>query len=183
MWYCSICCHTSKLNHTTCIELIEYAICHMDNISFVLPPLDSTVAQPIFGVSLGLAVVRGHCHDNVNLPLIVRECIDYLQEHGLQSEQIYKVDVVKTKLQHLKQVYNNRDTVPASEFDISTACSLLKLFIQWVFFLVFNNENLTIFRRLLYNQILKNLITFHFPSIVNYLSPYWQQTYCLNLKR
>lgn len=92
------------------------------------------VAQPIFGVSLGLAVVRGHCHDNVNLPLIVRDCIDYLQEYGLQSEQIYKVDVVKTKLQHLKQVYNNREAVGASDFDISTACSLLKLFIQYVQF-------------------------------------------------
>lgn len=89
-----------------------------------------SVAQPIFGVSLGLAVVRGHCHDNVNLPLIVRDCIDYLQEYGLQSEQIYKVDVLKTKLQQLKQVYNNRDTAPASEFDIPTACGLLKLFIQ-----------------------------------------------------
>ncbi|XP_031625858.1 ralA-binding protein 1 [Contarinia nasturtii] len=92
--------------------------------------IDLGVAQPIFGVSLGLAVVRGHCHDNVNLPLIVRDCIDYLQEHGLSSEQIYKVDVVKTKLQQLKHVYNNRDTVIASEFDIPTACSLLKLFIN-----------------------------------------------------
>lgn len=90
------------------------------------------VAQPIFGVSLGLAVVRSHCHDNVNLPLIVRDCIDYLQEYGLHNEQIYKVDVVKTKLQHLKRLYNNREMVPGSEFDISTACSLLKLFIQWV---------------------------------------------------
>lgn len=88
------------------------------------------VAQPIFGVSLGLAVVRSHCHDNVNLPLVVRDCIDYLQEYGLHNEHIYKVDVVKTKLQHLKQLYNNRDMVPAGEFDISTACSLLKLFIQ-----------------------------------------------------
>lgn len=79
---------------------------------------------------MGLAVVRGHCHDNVNLPLIVRDCIDYLQEHGLQNEHIYKMDVVKTKLQQLKQVYNNRDMVAASEFDIPTACSLLKLFIQ-----------------------------------------------------
>lgn len=79
---------------------------------------------------MGLAVVRGHCHDNVNLPLIVRDCIDYLQEHGLQSDQIYKVDVVKTKLQQLKHVYNNRDTATASELDIPTACSLLKLFIQ-----------------------------------------------------
>lgn len=87
-------------------------------------------AQPIFGVSLGLAVVRGHCHDNVNLPLVVRDCIDYLQEHGLQSEQIYKVDVVKTKLQQLKKTYNNREAVADDEFDIPTACSLLKVFIR-----------------------------------------------------
>lgn len=87
-------------------------------------------AQPIFGVSLGLAVVRGHCHDNVNLPLVVRDCIDYLQEHGLQCEQIYKVDVVKTKLQQLKKTYNNRETVADEEFDIPTACSLLKVFIR-----------------------------------------------------
>lgn len=91
---------------------------------------DFIVAQPIFGVSLGLAVVRSHCHDNVNLPIVVRECIDYLQEYGLRSEQIYKVDVVKTKLQHLKKQYNNREIVADAEFDISTACSLLKLFIQ-----------------------------------------------------
>lgn len=96
------------------------------NISFV-----SSVAQPIFGVSLGLAVVRSHCHDNVNLPLIVRECIDYLQEHGLRNEHIYKVDVVKTKLQQLKTQYNNREPIADNDFDISTACSLLKLFIQY----------------------------------------------------
>lgn len=89
-----------------------------------------SVAQPVFGVSLGLAVVRSHCHDNVNLPLVVRECIDYLQEYGLQSEQIYKVDVIKTKLQNLKRIYNNRETISPSEFDIPTACGLLKLFIQ-----------------------------------------------------
>lgn len=87
-------------------------------------------AQPVFGVSLGLAVVRSHCHDNVNLPLIIRECIDYLQEHGLHSEQIYKVDVVKTKLLNLKRVYNNRESAPSTEFDVPTACGLLKLFIQ-----------------------------------------------------
>lgn len=91
-------------------------------------------AQPIFGVSLGLAVVRGHCHDNVNLPMIVRDCIDYLQEHGLQNEQIYKVDIVKTKLQHLKRTYNNRETPTIEEFDIPTACSLLKTFIRYAIF-------------------------------------------------
>lgn len=87
-------------------------------------------AHPIFGVSLGLALVRSHCHDNINLPLVVRDCIDYLQEHGLQSEQLYKVDPVKTKLQHLKKLYNNRETNGVDDFDVPTACGLLKLFIR-----------------------------------------------------
>lgn len=100
-------------------------------INFNFFRLNILVAQPIFGVSLGLAVVRSHCHDNVNLPLVVRDCIDYLQEHGLQSEQIYKVDMLKTKLQQLKRVYNNRETAIATDFDIPTACSLLKVFIRY----------------------------------------------------
>lgn len=90
----------------------------------------SSDAHPIFGVSLGLAVVRSHCHDNINLPLVVRDCIDYLQEHGLHSEQMYKVDPVKTKLQNLKKLYNNREANGLDEFDVPTACGLLKLFIK-----------------------------------------------------
>ncbi|XP_058449995.1 ralA-binding protein 1 [Malaya genurostris] len=87
-------------------------------------------AQPIFGVSLGLAVERSRCHDTVNLPLVVRDCIDYLQEHGLQSDQIYKVEAVKTKLQQLKKSYNNREGSCIKEFDIPTACGLLKSFLR-----------------------------------------------------
>uniref|UniRef100_A0A1Q3FXY1 Putative ral-gtpase effector rlip76 n=1 Tax=Culex tarsalis TaxID=7177 RepID=A0A1Q3FXY1_CULTA len=92
--------------------------------------LDLGDAQPIFGVSLGLAVERSRCHDSVNLPLVVRDCIDYLQEHGLQSDQIYKVEAVKTKLQQLKKAYNNRDGSFVTDFDIPTACGLLKLFLR-----------------------------------------------------
>lgn len=87
-------------------------------------------AQPIFGVSLGLAVERSRCHDSVNLPLVVRDCIDYLQEHGMQSDQIYKVEAVKTKLPQLKKAYNNREGSCINEFDIPTACGLLKLFLR-----------------------------------------------------
>lgn len=78
--------------------------------------------------------MRSHCHDNVNLPLVVRDCIDYLQEHGLQSEQLYKVDAVKTKLHQLKKNYNNREIIDMEEFDIPTACSLLKVFIRCAYY-------------------------------------------------
>ena len=85
--------------------------------------------QPIFGVSLGLAVERSRCHDNIKMPMVVRDCIDFLQEHGLQSDQIYKTEGVKTRLQQLKRCYNNRDS-QGEELDVPTACSLLKFYLQ-----------------------------------------------------
>lgn len=85
-------------------------------------------AQPIFGVSLGLAVERSRCHDNVNLPHVVRDCLDYLQEYGLQNDQIYKMDASKTQMQKLKKLYNNRES--HNEFDVPTACSLLKFYLR-----------------------------------------------------
>lgn len=72
---------------------------------------------------------RSRCHDGVNIPLVVRSCIDYLQEHGLQSEQIYKTDGVKTRLSLLKKCYNSRESY-GEELDIPTACSLLKIYLQ-----------------------------------------------------
>lgn len=86
--------------------------------------------QPIFGVSLGLSVERSKCHDNINLPLVVRDCIDYLQEFGLPNDQIYKSDGVKTRLQQFKKLYNNRESTGTSEFDVATASGLLKMFLK-----------------------------------------------------
>ena len=39
-------------------------------------------ALPIFGVPLVVAVERSHCHDGVLLPLVVRNCIDHVQDCG-----------------------------------------------------------------------------------------------------
>lgn len=83
---------------------------------------------PVFGMSLGLAVERSKCHDGVKLPLVVRDCIDFLQEN-LGSDQLYKTEGVKTRIQNLKRCYNNRDPI-TDEMDVATASSLLKSFIS-----------------------------------------------------
>lgn len=88
-------------------------------------------AQPIFGVPLSVAVERSRCHDGVELPLVVRDCIDYLQEH-LQNEHIHKSDGSKTRLQQLKKLYNNRESSGIQDFDVATASALLKMFLKWV---------------------------------------------------
>lgn len=86
--------------------------------------------QPVFGVSVSLATERSRCHDGIDLPLVVRDCIDFLQEHGLKSEQIYKVEPVKTRLQHYKRLYNNRESQGTDDMEVPTACGLLKLFLK-----------------------------------------------------
>ncbi|XP_011645473.1 ralA-binding protein 1 [Pogonomyrmex barbatus] len=92
--------------------------------------LDIGEEQPIFGVSLHLAIERSCCHDGVELPLVVRDCIDYVEEHGMNVEGLYKVPGVKSKVQHLKKLYNNREPVNISEFEPTVATSLLILFLR-----------------------------------------------------
>ncbi|XP_005187489.2 ralA-binding protein 1 isoform X1 [Musca domestica] len=89
------------------------------------------LCSPVFGVSVSLATERSRCHDGLDLPLVVRDCIDYLQEYGLKNEQIYRVEPAKTRLQHFKRLYNNRERLTESdELDVATACGLLKLFLK-----------------------------------------------------
>ena len=47
--------------------------------------------QPVFGVSLDVAIQRDPSFDDVPLPAFFRHCIDYLEKYGLSSEGIYRV--------------------------------------------------------------------------------------------
>lgn len=88
------------------------------------------INEPIFGVSLSLAVERSRCHDGVSLPLVVRDCIDHLEENGMQVEGLYKVPGNKSKIQHLKKSYNQRESVKMSDYEPSTAAGLLLAFLK-----------------------------------------------------
>jgi RalA-binding protein 1 len=37
-----------------------------------------------------VAVERSKCHDGVKLPVVVRECIQFIEENGLNVEGIYR---------------------------------------------------------------------------------------------
>lgn len=41
--------------------------------------------KPVFGIPLATAVERSKSQDGIQLPIIVRECIDYIEENGTQS--------------------------------------------------------------------------------------------------
>ncbi|XP_043651573.1 ralA-binding protein 1 [Drosophila teissieri] len=101
---------------------------HQDDASAAEEVL--ALGYPVFGVSVSLATERSRCHDGVDIPLVVRDCIDFLQDH-LKCEQIYKIEPIKTRLMHFKRLYNNREHDSAvDELNLPTACSLLKLFLR-----------------------------------------------------
>lgn len=114
---------------------------------------------PIFGVPLVAAVQRNPCHDGVKIPLVIRNCIDYVQEHGMiclyafppqcsfctcffqgfrtpvsgiTAEGIYKISGVKSRVQYVYALYNKRKTVYESDFDLTIATSLLKQFLRYL---------------------------------------------------
>lgn len=88
------------------------------------------VALPIFGVPLHQSVERSRCHDDTGLPLVVRDSIDYLQAHGIKTNQIYRSEADKIKLQQLKKLYTDRGTTFPYHWDVAIACSILKTFIS-----------------------------------------------------
>ena len=85
---------------------------------------------PIFGVPLELAVERNRCHDGVQLPVVVRQCINYIEEQGLHVEGIYRSSGVKSKIVKLRTAYSQRQAVDLSTSDPPVVASLLKLFLR-----------------------------------------------------
>nr|CAH7745898.1 unnamed protein product [Callosobruchus chinensis] len=68
--------------------------CEKDKLKKVKQSVEETIyiadTLPIFGVSLDLAVDRSRCHDGVDIPLPIRECIDYVEASGISFECVYK---------------------------------------------------------------------------------------------
>ncbi|RUS78298.1 hypothetical protein EGW08_013933 [Elysia chlorotica] len=101
---------------------------HQDSTPTIEPP--SVTENPIFGVPLAVAVERNRSHDGIELPALVRECIDYIEEFGLACEGIYRMSGVKSKVQHLKDCYNRQEPVHLLEHEPNVVASLLKLFLR-----------------------------------------------------
>eukprot|EP00088_Acartia_fossae_P037044 TRINITY_DN3823_c0_g1_i10.p1 TRINITY_DN3823_c0_g1~~TRINITY_DN3823_c0_g1_i10.p1 ORF type:complete len:897 (-),score=332.25 TRINITY_DN3823_c0_g1_i10:478-3168(-) len=86
--------------------------------------------RPVFGIALAQAVERSRCHDGIKLPVVVRECIDFIEEHGLKVEGIYRSSGVKSKVNKLKVAYNTRKSVSLGGCEPAVVASLLKLFLR-----------------------------------------------------
>lgn len=87
-------------------------------------------ACAVFGVPLCVAVERSPSHDGIRLPVIVRQCIDYIEDHGAQCEGIYRLSGVKSKVQQLRRAYNSAAPVCLDGQDPHVVASLLKQFLR-----------------------------------------------------
>lgn len=86
--------------------------------------------DPIFGVPLATALEKNPSDDGIELPAIVRECLDYIEEHGLTCEGIYRMSGVKSTVQQLRAAYNRHEQVCLSEHGPQVVASLLKQFLR-----------------------------------------------------
>lgn len=106
---------------------------------FIYNLLILSEALPIFGVSLDLSVERSRCHDGVDIPLPLRDVIDYVGKVGTSFEGVYKVSGTKAKVSQIKKMYNQRQNVKLTDHDVPTATSLLKVYLRCIkiYFLVY----------------------------------------------
>lgn len=108
--------------------------------NFVEETIAIADALPIFGVSLDISVERSRCHDGVDLPLPIRECIDFVESVGISFEGVYKISGTKTRVTQIKKMYNHRENVKLSDYDVPTATSLLKMFLRDLPEPIFTND-------------------------------------------
>ncbi|XP_072020252.1 LOW QUALITY PROTEIN: uncharacterized protein [Amphiura filiformis] len=86
--------------------------------------------KPVFGIPLAEAVEHSKMYDGVELPRVFRECLDYVEEHGLNYAGIYRLAGVKSKVEHLKAEYNSNKDVNLKDYDPTIVTSLLKLYLR-----------------------------------------------------
>lgn len=95
-----------------------------------VPQVDVPSLRPIFGVPLADAVERTMMYDGVRLPAVFRECIDYMEKHGMKCEGIYRVSGIKSKVDELKAAYDREESPNLEEYEPNTVASLLKQYLR-----------------------------------------------------
>ncbi|CAB3408273.1 unnamed protein product [Caenorhabditis bovis] len=82
----------------------------------------------ILRLKLSEAVAADPSLDGVPLPTFFRYAIDYIEEHGLTTEGIYRLSPPKNRLDELERKANNRE--PLYFADVHDATGLIKRFLR-----------------------------------------------------
>ncbi|XP_065899319.1 ralA-binding protein 1-like [Dysidea avara] len=85
----------------------------------------------VFGVSLLTAVQRSKlAADGIELPTVFRECINILEDRGLEQEGIYRLSGMKSKIDEIKAAYDRGEEVDLESADANVVASLLKQYLR-----------------------------------------------------
>uniref|UniRef100_H2Y922 Rho-GAP domain-containing protein n=1 Tax=Ciona savignyi TaxID=51511 RepID=H2Y922_CIOSA len=69
-------------------------------------------------------------HDGIPLPAVVRECMDFVEERGINAEGIYRISGIKTKMDELVKMYNREETPELSKYEPHTVAGVLKAYLR-----------------------------------------------------
>ncbi|EJD74717.1 RalA-binding protein 1 [Loa loa] len=120
---------------------------HIEKEALIISPF--TGEHAIFAVPLTLAVLRMGSHDGIPLPVVVRQCIDCINEKGLCVEGIHRISAPKANLDKLEEAVNSRHSIQLE--DIHDASGLLKRFLHQLPEHILTNEKRPIFEKIASN--------------------------------
>lgn len=86
--------------------------------------------KAVFGLPLEVATKQTRLPDGVELPRVFRESIFHIEENCLEVEGIYRVSGTKTKVDFLKESFDQGKTVDLHEFEAEAVASLVKLYLR-----------------------------------------------------
>ncbi|KAL9962612.1 hypothetical protein ACROYT_G031731 [Oculina patagonica] len=86
--------------------------------------------KAVFGVPLEVATKQTKLPDGVELPRVFREGIVYIEENYLEVEGIYRVSGMKSKIETLKELYDQGKSVDLHEYEAEAVASLVKLYLR-----------------------------------------------------
>ncbi|XP_078544263.1 ralA-binding protein 1 [Lissotriton helveticus] len=93
-------------------------------------PVEVPSVRPVFGIPLIEAAERTMIYDGIRLPAVFRECIDYVEKHGMKCEGIYRVSGIKSKVDELKASYDREESPNLDDYEPNTVASLLKQYLR-----------------------------------------------------
>ncbi|XP_077993575.1 uncharacterized protein LOC144447427 isoform X2 [Glandiceps talaboti] len=86
--------------------------------------------KAVFGVPLSVAVERTKYYDGIELPAVVRDCIDYIETNALHVEGVYRLSAVKSQLLQLRHQYDKGQPINLGDYEIHAVAGLLKQYLR-----------------------------------------------------
>ena len=100
------------------------------------PSIVCSLETKVFGVSLIDAIDRSVIQDDILIPTVFRECIDYIEAYGLETEGLYRVGGPVKSIEAVKQQYDRGNVIsyliPNAEYTVLLWIAHRHLLFSWI---------------------------------------------------